>query len=294
MPHRAPVIDSHVHLYEVTRPGGVPWPPAGSGALDENRLLPDYEALARPLGVVGTVVVEASPLVEDTRWVLEHVGENPLFVGLVAALDVTAPDVEHRLAALAAEPRVVGVRAFLWTGSIQMSEAELALFGELARNDMTLDLVSRKGRNPAERVVRLAEAAPGLRVVVDHLAGARGKEPNEHWRNEVKRLSSCPNVHLKLSALYDMFNAGPDENTPWASPATVNAYRTHLDAALEAFGDARLIFGSNWPVTEMSGSLADELRLIEEYLAPLGTTARNRVMHDNARAFYRRFAAPRS
>jgi len=284
----APIVDAHVHLYEVTRQGGVPWPPPGSGALYQNRLASDYEALARPLGVVGAVVVEASPLAGDTRWVLEHVGNAGFFFALVAAFDVTSERAGEELELLAAEPRVAGVRAFLWTGTIELDGRQRALLAELARQGMTLDLVSRQQKNAAPDVERLAEAVPELRIVVDHLAGAQGETPSERWRDGVRRLAAHPNVHLKLSALYDMYNPGPDENAPWKSPAAVDAYRAHLDVALAAFGDERLIFGSNWPVTEMSGSLADELRLVEEYLSPLGTTLRNRVMHANAHAFYRR------
>lgn len=283
-----PIVDTHAHVYQVTRPGGVEWPPRGSGALDRDYLVADYESVARSLGIVGCVFVEASPLPSDTQWVLERVAVSPLFRGFVAELNVDAVDAPARLAALVAEPRVVGVRAFLWSGAIELNDAQLGLLQTLAAEGMTLDVISRGQQNPKAGVVRLARAVPGLRVIVDHLAGAAGREPTPVWRDEVRALAACPNVHLKLSAIYDMFNPGPNENVAWESPLEVEAYRAHFDVVLEAFGTERVIFGSNWPVTEMSGSIANEVRIVESYLLPLGRAVRDRVMFQNAERFYAR------
>lgn len=283
-----PIVDTHAHLYQVTRPGGVPWPPRGSGALDHDYLASDYEAIARALGVTGVVVVEASPLPSDTQWVLDHVAGRPLFRCLVATLDVEAADAPARLSALAEEPRVVGVRAFLWTGAIALDGKQLALLGTLSEEGMTLDLISRGEKNPKRDVIRLARAMPALRIIADHLAGAAGRVPAPEWIADVRALAACPNVHVKLSAIFDMFNPGPNENVAWESPLDVDAYRAHFDLLMEAFGADRVLFGSNWPVTEMSGSLANAIRIVESYLEPLGRSVRDRVMFQNAERFYAR------
>jgi predicted TIM-barrel fold metal-dependent hydrolase len=283
-----PIVDTHAHLYQVSRPGSVQWPPRGSGALDRDYLISDYEAAARPLGVVGVVVVEASPLPSDTTWVLEHAAGHPLFRSLVAELDVDAPGAPERLAVLAAEPRISGVRAFLWSGAIELDEEQLALLRTLAAAGMTLDLISRGEKNPKSGIVRLARAVPDLRIVVDHLAGAAGRVPEPAWLADVRSLAACPNVHVKLSAIFDMFNPGPNENVAWESPHDLDAYRPTFELALEAFGAERVFFGSNWPVTEMSGSLETEIRVVESFLAPLGRSLRDRVMYENAERFYAR------
>jgi L-fuconolactonase len=287
-PMTLPVLDTHVHVYQVTRPGGVEWPPRGSGALDRDWLASDYEAMARPLGVVGVVLVEASPLPSDTEWALAHVAGNPFFRSLVAELDVDATDAPARLARLVANPRIAGVRAFLWTGAIELESEVLGLLRTLGAEGMTLDLISRGDKNPKHRVVQLARAVPDLRIVVAHLAGAAGRVPTSEWIRDIHALAACPNVHLKLSALFDMFNPGPDENVAWESPRDVDAYRAHLDLALDAFGPKRVLFGSNWPVTEMGGSFAEELRIVESYLEPLGRSVRDGVMFENAEELYAR------
>src|ERR1051325_417180 len=65
------IVDTHTHFYDPTRPQGVPWPPKNDTVLYRRVLPAEVEEIARPLGVIGTVVVEASPWVEDNDWVLQ-------------------------------------------------------------------------------------------------------------------------------------------------------------------------------------------------------------------------------
>ena len=60
-----PVIDTHIHLFDTARPGGVPWPPKDNKALYMPALPPRYRKLAEPFGIVGAIEVEASPIIED-------------------------------------------------------------------------------------------------------------------------------------------------------------------------------------------------------------------------------------
>ena len=62
------VIDTHTHFYDPTRPQGVPWPPREDKLLYRPVLPKDYRALPVPQPVTGTVVVEASPWVEDNQF----------------------------------------------------------------------------------------------------------------------------------------------------------------------------------------------------------------------------------
>src|SRR5438477_7621646 len=55
-----PIIDSHIHLFAKRRSDGKSVLPA------------HYRALARPFGVVGAIVVEASFQLEDNQWVLDQ------------------------------------------------------------------------------------------------------------------------------------------------------------------------------------------------------------------------------
>jgi predicted TIM-barrel fold metal-dependent hydrolase len=92
---------------------------------------------------------------------------------------------------------------------------------------------------------------------------------------------------MKFSSFYDMYQVG-DGNRPWIAPLDLAAYKPHFDVLLSAFGPDRLIWGSNWPVSNMGGGFAEQIRLAEDYLAPFGQQVRDKVMFRNALKFYRR------
>ena len=80
------VIDTHTHFYDPTRKEGVPWPGKADKVLYRTVLPAEYKKLAAPHGVTGTVVVEASPRVEDNQWLLDLAEDEPLIVGIVGHL----------------------------------------------------------------------------------------------------------------------------------------------------------------------------------------------------------------
>src|SRR5688500_1324278 len=74
------IVDTHTHLYDPTRPQGVPWPGKGT-PLDRPVLPADWVAVAAPLGVTETVVVEASKWLEDNAWILNLAAREKSIVG---------------------------------------------------------------------------------------------------------------------------------------------------------------------------------------------------------------------
>ena len=83
------LIDTHIHLYDTTRPDGVPWPPEDDKVLYKPHLPAEYSKLARAAKVTGVVIVEASDRLEDNKWVLDQVKGDPFYVALVGNIDPT-------------------------------------------------------------------------------------------------------------------------------------------------------------------------------------------------------------
>ena len=285
---RRPIVDTHIHFYRPSRRGGVPWPPAGS-ALHRDVLPAEYKALAQANGIVAAGVVEASVLVDDNQWILDLVAGDSFFPFFVGSLEIGAPDFMANLERFSADDRWVGVRSYLWSPpDITLDAAQRRDLRELARRGMTLDIISRGTTNPKAKVQALCAAVPDLRVIIDHMGGAQGPTPSADWESSTRRVAgACPNLCMKLSSFYDFYQVG-DGHSPWTAPADLAAYKPHFDVLMSAFGADRLVWGSNWPVSDLGGGFANQIHLAEDYLAPFGAAVRDKVMFRNALRFYRR------
>src|SRR5690349_18463355 len=84
-----PIIDTHIHLFDQTRPQGAPY--AGNPGNTEPALPDSYRKL-KPLEIVGAIEVEASPWIEDNLWVLEVEATDSIMVGYIGNLQPDKPE----------------------------------------------------------------------------------------------------------------------------------------------------------------------------------------------------------
>lgn len=126
-------------------------------------------------------------------------------------------------------------------------------------------------------VPRLAEEHPGLKIVIDHL----GKPPIasgalEPWWTQLATAATHPNVYAKLSGL----------NTVAAEEWSAEDLRPFVDAAADAFGPDRLMFGSDWPVCLMAGDYERVWAETVRALDGASMAARDAVLGGTAAAVY--------
>ena len=273
------IIDTHTHFYDPTRKEGVPWPGKADKALYRRVLPEEYKKLAGPCGVVGTVVVEASPWVEDNQWLLDLASKEPFLVGVVGRLDTAADDFGKHLRRFARDPLYRGLR-------INHDELTTGLKGKLVErckllvdHGLGLDVNGGPGL-PADAAV-LAGKLPKLRMVIDHCANLPidGKEPPRGWRDGMKAASRHPNVYCKVSALVEQTGRKK-------APSEAGYYRPVLDALWALFGEDRLVFGSNWPVSERAAPFATLVGIVRDYFAGKGDRAAAKFFHGNSVAAY--------
>lgn len=276
------LIDVHTHFYDPTRKGGVPWPGKGDKVLYRPVLPKEFVELAKPHGVTGTVVVEASPLVEDNQWLLDLAKDNPVIVGVVGRLLVTDADFAKNLARFAKNPLFRGIRVN--EGEVKAALAadkQLDRLKTLSDNGLTLDL--NGGPDTFLRAAELADKFPKLRIVVNHMGNPLidGKEPAESWKKSMASAGGAgANVYCKLSALVD----GTRKRD--AVPTDLAFYTPVLDEVWKAFGADRLLYGSNWPVSDLYAKYATVFALASKFVEGKGKDAVAKVFGANATKAY--------
>jgi len=276
------ILDTHTHFYDPRRPGGVPWPPATDAILYRPVLPQEYRQLVEPLGVRGTVVVEASPWVNDNDWVLELIAQDRFLVGLVGNLPVGRPEFESAWEKYRQHPKFRGIRihAAEVKAALQPSR-ELDHLAEVSRAGLTLDVLV--GPEQLGEVATLADKLRSARLVVDHCANVpMGRAPHPSpWVSGLAACHYAPNVSMKVSGLVE----GTGRNRGDA-PADLEVYRPVIDTLWHVLGEDRLIFGSNWPVSTRFASYATVLTIVQKFFGEVGPSAAEKYFRRNGERIY--------
>jgi predicted TIM-barrel fold metal-dependent hydrolase len=279
----AGAIDAHTHFYDPTRPQGVPWPAKNDALLYRPVLPGELKALTRDQHVAGTIVIEASTWLEDNQWLLELAAREPFIVGVVGRLDTADERFAAHLGRFAREQVFRGIR-------INHDELKTALdrppqlerIALLAKEDRQLD-VNGGPEMPAD-VARLSRAVPDLRIVVNHAANLTidGKQPPDAWLAGMRAAAAGERVFCKVSALVE-----GTRKTNRDAPGEVDFYRPVLDALWNVFGEDRLIYGSNWPVSERAAPYATVYQIVHSYFKEKGAKPLEKFLRTNAIRAYK-------
>lgn len=269
-------IDAHQHFWRLER-GDYAWLTP-----DLEPLYRDFEPehlgpLLRAAGVERSIVVQAAPTLEETRFLLALAEATPFVAGVVGWVDLAAPDACEELTKLAQDPALVGVRPMLqdieppdWMLQDALAPA-LACLSDLG---LVFDALVRPVHLPYLR--RLLEREPRLRVVVDH-----GAKPDiasgefDTWAREIEGIAADSDACCKLSGLL----------TEAADP-TLEGIRPWAEHLLSTFGPQRLLWGSDWPVVTLVSDYADWWHMSQRLLDPLTESERRAVLGANAARCY--------
>lgn len=106
-------------------------------------------------------------------------------------------------------------------------------------------------------VIELADALPDLTIILNHVGSPilggpyRGRQDEvfADWRARIQRVGERENVYVKLGALpIRMPDFTGDRSLPPGSEEVAAAWRPWIETCIEAFGPARAMYESNFPV----------------------------------------------
>ncbi len=279
-----PILDAHIHLFDPTRRGGVPWPEKSDAVIYKPALPARYEQITRSMGVVGAIAIEASPLESDNDWVLRQAARNPIIVGMVGNLIPGTATFGAQLERLRANPLFLGIRCGnLWDRDLFLDRMKPGFMTDLARlaaAGLVLETANPDGRL-IEAILDISQQIPELKIVIDHLPAAvvpDEKQPREEYWAHLRTLARNPRVFIKLSEV--PVRVGGDV------PKEVSFYKERLDAIWDVFGEDHILFGSDGPNSDHLASYEETLKLVRDYVATKGAAARGKYFWSNSIAAY--------
>jgi L-fuconolactonase len=276
------IIDAHQHVWDLER-AEYPWLGPALGAInrtiDFDELVPTLDAC----GISGSVLVQAADNAADTDVMLEVARRNPRVAAVVAWAPLDRPDeLASRLEWLAERSVVRGVRNLFHARPRKWATSPDVMQGlELvAASSLALDFVTSSPPALAD-VAMLGERLPTLRIVIDHL----GKPPvggtaleRAEWRALLSAAAANPLTFAKISGLY----ASVGDMADWS----LDGIRPFVDDAFELFGADRLMYGGDWPISELAGGYERTWVAVGDLIAPLSEGERHAILGATAANFY--------
>jgi predicted TIM-barrel fold metal-dependent hydrolase len=262
-----PILDTHFHLYDQTRPQGAPFP----FTPNQPPFLPrDYRESAKPLGIVGGIEVECSPWVEDNLWVLMMIQNEPMIVGTVGNIDPAKCEFQDFLDRYHRNKLFLGIRyGNVWKGqdlvtAIHKPEV-IDNIKAFAQTGLTFEVANPR-LDLIEATLRLSDKVPDLRIVLGHLqALPLPTDPQvlKGYSDNLKELRKR-NAYAKVSGL-------PKANPQSSFDPAV--YKPMLDFIWNIFGEDYIVY---------AGRNKEALEILKTYTMAMGRPAAEKFFWKNS------------
>jgi L-fuconolactonase len=270
-------LDAHVHFWHYN-PTEYAWIDNTMVTLRRDFMPEDALGVMPPAGVDACVVVQVRQTLDETRWMLQLAEQHPFIAGVVGWVDLQANDLDAQIESVA-HPKLVGVR------HIVQAERDDFLFDDrfrrgaerLARHGLAYDILVYARQMPA--AIEFASRLNDIPLVLDHLGKPDIKRNRfDAWRRDLDRMAAIPNVRAKLSGLVT-----EADWTQW----TIKDLHRYVNAAIDAFGPERLMFGSDWPVCTLAARYGQVVEIIRTAIDERPQSEQDSIFGGTARRFWR-------
>jgi L-fuconolactonase len=278
-------IDTHQHFWKLSR-GDYGWLTEDLTELYRDFLPKDVKPILDQLtGTTSsykTVVVQAAPTLEETKFLLSLACDHDFIVGVVGWVDFDNSDVLSDLAELNKSPYFTAVRPMIQ--NIEDDDWMLngrfdKVFKSLIDLDLSFDALVLPKHLGQLNII--AKRYPKLRIVIDHCAKPAIQEKscqeNQQWSADIKELTQHKNVYCKLSGLMTEAGQNPD----------VERIEQYMDYIFSIFPANRVMWGSDWPVVNLTSDYQKWYALAEKKINQLSSLEQAQIWVNTAKDFYK-------
>jgi L-fuconolactonase len=278
-----PIIDSHIHLLDQKR-FGYAWA-AGAPALKRDWTGDDLAHAAKPCEIEGLVFVEVDvdmpQYLDEAAWVDGLAQRDPRIMGAVVCLPLEkGAAIEPEIAKVATLKTTRGVRRLIQNQpdpEFVLKPGFLEALRLLPKYDLCFEVCIFRSQAP--NTLTMMRQCPDVSFVLDHIGKPGIKDGLlDPWRAHIREMVALPNVVCKLSGL----TTEADHET-W----TRDQLKPYIDHVIECFGPDRILYGGDWPVSELAGSYLQWLATLDWATAGFSPADKRKLFRDNAIKAYR-------
>jgi L-fuconolactonase len=258
---------------------------SGAPKLVRDWSVADLEQRAKPYTLESLVFVEVDvdmpQHLEEADWVQSLARSDARIKGCVASLPMEkGPALEPDMARLAKLPVMRGIRRLIQNQpdpDFAVKPDFVAAVKLLPKYNLNFDICIYHHQLPA--ILSLVRKCPEVSFILDHIGKPGIKDGLiEPWKSHIRELAALPNVMCKLSGV-----TTEADHASW----TRDQLRPYIDHVIDCFGFDRLMYGGDWPVSELAGRYTDWLEVLDWATAGATAAERRKLFRDNGIRAYR-------
>lgn len=271
-------IDAHQHFWKFD-PLRDSWIDETMQKIQRDFLPEDLLPLLQENKFSGCIAVQASQSEDETNFLINLATKNDFIKGVVGWIDLRGVTIEERLNHFSSNKIIKGFRHvvqgeaddFMLRKDFQNGIAALKQF------NYTYDILIFHRQLPA--AIKLVNEFPDQPFVIDHIAKPDIKSGDiASWKKGIEEIAKAENVSCKISGMVT--------EADWKNWKT-DDLKPYLDVIFENFSADKLMFGSDWPVSNVASDYTEVVKTLEDYISQLGVQNQNKIWHENATSFYK-------
>jgi L-fuconolactonase len=271
-------IDSHHHLWRYSQ-DAYPWITNEMNVLRRDFLPSDIETEGRANHIDGCVVVQAQQTLDETYTLLEHADRHSFLRGVVGWAPISSSRFPSILEELCSHPKLRGLRHVIQDepdeNYILRKDFNLGI-DKLAEQGIAYDVLVFAKHLP--QTIAFVDRHPQQIFVLDHMGKPDvARQVLSPWKENIRDLAQRENVYCKLSGLLT--------EAKW-NDWTDDQFQPYVDTVMEAFGPARIMMGSDWPVCLLAGSYSGWMQLVYQWTSSLSTDEQDCILGRTAAKVY--------
>ena len=271
-------VDAHQHFWRYDRKE-YPWINERMQVIQRDFLPVDLKNETQTSGVKAVVSVQARQSLEETRWLLDLADQFEYIKGVVGWVPLQSSDVGKHL------DRFADYTLLKAIGHVVHDEPDIDFIlgksfnegiGRLKDFGLVYDLLIFESH--LSQTIQFVDRHPTQVFVLDHIAKPRIREGKKQpWASLLARLAERENCFCKLSGMIT--------EADWTKWST-DQLRPYFDTVMDAFGPARVMFGSDWPVCLVAGTYAGWVQTVAGYLQSFSPDEQDAIWAGTASRVY--------
>lgn len=277
------IIDTHNHLWKLQQNENFSWILDGMDRIRRDFFFDDLEKVLTDNQVTGSILVQAIPVMEESEWLLDLADKHEIIKGVIGWCDVrkgsvavqTAIDRLRRKGSL-----LKGIR-FMSQGLPPKHLLESDFIEgccTVGKNGLVYELLVTADQLP--QTLELVRACPEVSFVIEHIAKPAIKSQEiRAWKENMRKIAQLSNkIYCKISGMVT-----EAEWHQWMQ----KDFEPYMDVVYEAFGQDRIMFGSDWPVSLVAADYHQVVQIVNEWLAKHTDIDCDKVFYKNAVKVYK-------